>query len=451
MNKPWKISRRKMLQGLGASIALPALDVMAPVKASATAAASSARRLAYFYFPNGIPRGTWEPAKVGVGGKLLQLNDWMSPLEPYKQYLTIPSNLMTPLGNGHGAGTATWLTGGDYDDQRVTAGGASVDQLVASHVGQQTLLPSLELSLRGEGFFSNSLPRNILSWNEKGMPMAREMEPRVVFDRMFSTSSAGVGDRSVLDLVLDEARSLQKQVSSVDRLRLDEYFESINALEKRIAFAERQSLEAGNDRARTDTLTAPSPGIPTKHEEYVRQMMDLLVLAFQSDATRVCTFMLDHGQSNRYFDFIDSVRGTWHALSHYKDASGMTEDDDGTTSWDSVEQKRAMFAEVVRWHHRQMAYLLGRLKAIQEPDGRSLLDNSMLVYGSSLSDGNEHGEENLPLIVAGNGGGTIESGRYLEFEHETDMSRLHLALAQRMGVATKRFGKADSPLDRLDG
>jgi hypothetical protein len=283
------------------------------------------------------------------------------------------------------------------------------------------------------------------------MPVAREVEPRVVFDRMFRTSAGGVTNRSVLDLVLDEARSLKKQVSSIDRLRLDEYFESINALERRIAFAERRTTETSDDKALTDTLIAPAPGIPSDHEEYVRQMMDLIVLAFQSNATRACTFMLDHGQSNRYFDFIDNVKGTWHALSHYKDASGTTEDDDGTTSWNSVEQKRAMFAEVTRWHHRQMAYLFGRMKAIDEPDGRSLLDNSMLVYGSSLSDGNEHGEENLPLIVAGGGGGTIKTGRYLEFEEETDMSRLHLALLQRMGVNAIRFARADTPLDQLEG
>lgn len=451
MNESWKISRRMLLQGLGATVALPFLDVMAPKQSIAATGPTTARRMAYFYFPNGIPKGIWEPAEVGTGGELLRLNDWMSPLEPFKQDLVIPTNLKTPLGNGHGAGTATWLTGGDYDRQRVNAGGISVDQLAAKHVGQETLLPSLELSLRGEGFFSNSLPRNILSWSEKGMPLAREVEPRVVFDRMFSTSSGGVTNRSVLDLVLAEARSVKNQVSSLDRSRLDEYFESIRALEKRIDFAEKRSTEKGNDKALTDTLIAPSPGIPSDHEEYVRMMMDIIVLAFQSDATRVCTFMLDHGQSNRYFDFIDNVRGTWHALSHYKDASGKTEDDDGTTSWSSVKEKRVMFAEVTRWHHRQMAYLLGQMKAIKEPDGRTLLDNSMLVYGSSLCDGNEHGDENLPLIVAGGGGGTIKTGRYLEFKEETDMSRLHLALLQRMGVDAKRFAKADTPLDQLEG
>ena len=450
MTTRWNISRRTMLRALGATVALPVLDVMDPAYANA-AASTANTRMGYFYFPNGIPEGIWDPAKVSSNGQLLKLNEWMSPLEPFKQDIIIPTNLWTPLGNGHGPGTATWLTGGDYNRRTVNAGGISVDQLAAKHVGQDTLLPSLELSLRGEGFFSNSLPRNAISWSEKGMPLSREVEPRVIFDRMFSTSSGGVTNRSVLDLVLEEARSLNKRVSSADRTRLDDYFASIRALEKRIEFAEKRSQEKGSDKVLTDSLITPSPGIPSEHEEYVQLMMDLIVLAFQTNATRVCTFMLDHGQSNRYFNFIDNVQGTWHALSHYKDASGKTEDDDGVTSWSSVAEKRAMFAEVNRWHHRQMAYLFGKMKAVREPDGRTLLENSMLVYGSNLADGNQHGEENLPMIIAGSGGGTIKSGRQLEFRDRTDMSQLHLAMLQRMGVKAKRFARAKQPLDQLDG
>ena len=165
----------------------------------------------------------------------------------------------------------------------------------------------------------------------------------------------------------------------------------------------------------------------------MRLMMDLMVAAFQSDATRVCTFMLDHGQSNRYFNFIPEVRGTWHALSHYKNASGRTEDDDGLTSWDSVEQKRAMYAEVIRWHHRQVAYLLGRLQSVREPNGGTLLDNSMIVYGATLGDGNEHDARHLPTLLAGGGGGTIETGRFLEHAEPTDLARIHVSLLQRMG------------------
>lgn len=449
------LSRRAVLRGLGATVSLPLLDVV-PAFAAGTAVgaqpgAAGVNRVAYLYFPNGIPRGIWYPEETTADGRLVKLNEWMSPLESHKRDILIPSNMWTPEGNGHVNGPPTWLTGQRYDSRKVNAGGVSVDQVAANHLREETLLPSLELSVQGEGYFSNSLPRNAISWSAPDRPMAREIEPRAVFDRMFASASGGATNRSVMDAVLAEARALRGYVSTADGYRLDEYFESIRALERRIEFAERRSMEMRDDGARTDTLTTPTPGIPADHESYVRLMMDLMVAAFQSDATRVCTFMLDHGQSNRYFNFIPSVRGTWHALSHYKNASGKTEDDDGLTSWESVEQKRAMYAEVIRWHHRQVAYLLDRMKGIEEPNGGTLLDNSMIVYGASLGDGNEHDAQDLPTLVAGRGGGTIKTGRFLEHEEPTDLAGIHLAMLRRMGVNADTFGTADAPLDALVG
>lgn len=440
-------SRRTILRGIGATVALPLLDA-APAFGQGRLLTNQ-NRLAYLYFPNGIPRGIWYPEKTGVNGELIQLNEWMSPLEPFKEEIIIPNNIWTPEGNGHVDGTPTWLTGHDYDSRGVNAGGVSADQIVARHLRDQTLLPSLELSTKGEGYFSNSLPRNAISWSAPDRPMTREIEPRTIFDRMFSTKSSVNSNRSVMDSVLADARSLSSVVSAADSLRLDEYFESIRALERRIEFAERQSTEMLNDRALTDTLVAPTPGIPADHESYVRLMMDLMILAFQSDATRVITFMLDHGQSNRYFNFIPEVDGTWHALSHYQNASGMTEDDDGTTSWESVEQKRAMYAEVVRWHHSQVAYLLGRMKNIREPDGNTLLDNSMILMGGAIGDGNEHDASHLPTLLAGRGGGTIKTGRYINHDEPTDLASIHVALMQRMGVPIERLGTAGSTYEGL--
>ena len=440
-------SRRTILRGIGATVALPLLDA-APAFGQGRLLTNQ-NRLAYLYFPNGIPRGIWYPEKTGVNGELIRLNEWMSPLEPFKEEIIIPSNIWTPEGNGHVDGTPTWLTGHDYDSRGVNAGGVSADQIVARHLRDQTLLPSLELSTKGEGYFSNSLPRNAISWSAPDRPMTREIEPRTIFDRMFSTKSSVNSNRSVMDSVLADARSLSSVVSAADSLRLDEYFESIRALERRIEFAERQSTEMLNDRALTDTLVAPTPGIPADHESYVRLMMDLMILAFQSDATRVITFMLDHGQSNRYFNFIPEVDGTWHALSHYQNASGMTEDDDGTTSWESVEQKRAMYAEVVRWHHSQVAYLLGRMKNIREPDGNTLLDNSMILMGGAIGDGNEHDASHLPTLLAGRGGGTIKTGRYINHDEPTDLASIHVALMQRMGVPIERLGTAGSTYEGL--
>lgn len=438
-----------MLRSLGASIALPLLDVMSPLPTFAKTQPRRINRIAYFYFPNGIPRGIWHPEKVGANGELLRLNEWMNPLQPFKSDIIIPTNIWTPKGNGHGAGTATWLTGQGYNGREVNAGGISVDQLAAEKVGNETLLPSLELSSKGEGYFSNSLPRNTISWSKTGIPLTREIEPRAVFDRMFRPPSGGVTNRSVMDLVIADAKSLRKHVSTADQHRLDEYFDSIRALEKRIEFAEKQTVRIKVDKALTDVLTRPTEGIPSDHQEYIRLMMDMIVLAFWSDATRVVTYMLDHGQSNRYFNFMDGVKGTWHALSHYGNASGMTEDDDGMTSWDSVESKRAMYAEVTRWHHRQMAYLLGKLKSIEEPQGGTLLDNSMLLYGSSLGDGDAHDEKDIPTLIAGSGGGTLKPGRQLKFDSRTDLSRIHLSFLERLGIPQESFGTADETLSEL--
>ena len=447
-----RISRRTVLRGLGASVALPFLDIMEPLALAAQAAAPMAdpvKRLAYIYFPNGIPRGAWYPEETAADGRLIRLNEWMSPLEPFKEDILIPSNLWTPQGNGHVNGPPTWLTGQSYRSRAVNAGGVSADQLAARLLGEETLLPSLELSLQGEGYFSNSLPRNAISWSAPDRPMAREIEPRAVFDRMFRPPSGGVTDRSVMDAVLVDARTLRGYTSKADQYRLDEYFESIRALERRIEFSEARSGQMRSDGALTDTMMTPTPGIPADHQSYVRLMLDLMIAAFQSDATRVATFMLDHGQSNRYFDFIPDVQGTWHALSHYQNASGKTEDDDGITTWESVESKRAMYAEVIRWHHTQVAYLLDRMKSIVEPNGGTLLDNSMILYGASLGDGNEHDANDLPTLLAGGGGGTITTGRYIENAEPTDLAGLHLSLLQRMGVEIDEFGTASAPMEGL--
>ncbi|MED5199841.1 MAG: DUF1552 domain-containing protein [Gemmatimonadota bacterium] len=447
-----RISRRTVLRGIGASVALPFLDIMEPLALAAQAAAPMAdpvKRLAYIYFPNGIPRGAWYPEETAADGRLIRLNEWMSPLEPFKEDILIPSNLWTPQGNGHVNGPPTWLTGQSYRSRAVNAGGVSADQLAARHLGEETLLPSLELSLQGEGYFSNSLPRNAISWSAPDRPMAREIEPRAVFDRMFRPPSGGVTDRSVMDAVLVDARTLRGYTSKADQYRLDEYFESIRALERRIEFSEARSGQMRSDGALTDTMMTPTPGIPADHQSYVRLMLDLMIAAFQSDATRVATFMLDHGQSNRYFDFIPDVQGTWHALSHYQNASGKTEDDDGITTWESVESKRAMYAEVIRWHHAQVAYLLDRMKSIVEPNGGTLLDNSMILYGASLGDGNEHDANDLPTLLAGGGGGTITTGRYIENAEPTDLAGLHLSLLQRMGVEIDEFGTASAPMEGL--
>ena len=451
-SKPHRISRRTVLRGTGAAMALPLLDIMrAPVSAkpgnSHPETTKNNNRIAYLYFPNGVAKGSWEPEKVAEDGSIKKLNRWMQPLEKVKEHLIVTSNLWTPRGNGHGAGTATWLTDGGYDGRKIEVNGMSVDQIVANKVGDQTLLPSLELSIKGEGYFTGNLPRNSISWLNRKTPLSRETEPRSVFDRMFRTSD-GIGiDQSVVDMVIENAKSLQRSGSRADRRKIDEYLQSIRGIEKRLAFADERVNQALDRGELTDTLTRPEPGIPTNHFEYIRLMIDMMVLAFWADATRVCTFMMDHGQSNRYFDFIPECKGTWHALSHYRDISGRTEDDDGKISWDTMESKRNMYNRVTQWHHEQFAYLVSRLDNLREPTGETLLQNTTLCYGSSLSDGHAHGERDLPLIIAGGGGGAFKGGQHLKCRRPTSMSKLHLTLMETMGVKLSAFGGEQSPLE----
>ena len=442
----WQISRRTVLRGTGAAVSLPLLDVMVKPGLRAESRVPQTTRLAYLYIPNGVADGAWQPSDVGDQGQLKQLNRRMSSLEPFRSDLTVFRNMWTPRGNGHIAGTATWLTGGGFDGEKLNAGGASVDQIAARQFRNTTLLPSLELSVRGEGIFTSSLPRNTVSWADSVTPVPRDIEPAVVFDRMFRTGQSGLGSQSVIDLVLEDARRLKGRVSRDDRKKIDEYLESVRAVERRIAFAERQQARARRTPGLQQALRRPEPGIPEDHERYMQTMMDMIALAFWSDATRVCTFMMDHGQSNRYFNFIDGVTGTWHALSHWKDISGKTEDDDGITSWDSREQKREMYNRVTEWHTEQVAYLLKKLSGITE-NGRRLLDHSMIVYGSSLSDGHEHEARNLPLLLAGGRAAGIRPGRRIGGRKDTSMSDLHLALLRRMNVPAERFAESTSPLN----
>jgi len=447
MNKPWHLSRRSALRGIGASLALPLLECMSDANGQLGKQAPQAR-MAFLYFPNGVAEGSWEPEQTGANGTLEKLSPWMTPLERHKKHLLIPRNIWTPRGNGHMAGTATWLTGGEYSGRKVSAGGMSVDQLAAKQVGQDTLLDSLQLSVRGEGFFSKSLPRNTISWLDRQTPASREIEPRIVFDQMFRTSDQFAPDSSVLDLILEDAKSLQQQLGAVDRDKLDQYLTSIQAIERRLKFSDQQAALAQDNDLLNRRLKRPAAGIPTDHGEYMKLMLDMIVLGFWADATRVSTFMLDHGQSNRYFNFIDGVQGTWHALSHYHDISGETEDDDGLTSWSSVKEKRGMYNAVTRWHHEQVAYLLDQMRGIKEGDA-TLLDNSMIVYGSSLGDGHEHSADNLPVLFAGGSNLNIKTGRYLEFPENTDLNRYYLSMLHRMGVNVDHFGTADDELPGL--
>lgn len=434
------IDRRRFLCGASSALVLPYLPSLVGDRARYRPRV----RAAWVYFPNGVAEGSWEP-EAFRGGKLSALHPLMKSLEPHRDDLLFVDRLHTPAGNGHGAGTATWLTGGDWQHRELSVGRASIDQVAAQAIGTGSVVPTMTIGTRGEGYFAADLQRNHISWRSARRPAFRENEPRAIFRRLF-----GVGpqtDRSLLDDLVQQARDLRRGMGREDQQKLDEYLEAIRGIERRIAFAGKAGTMARMQSAAELGLVEPSSE-PVTHEEYVDQLFDLVVLAFWTGASSLATVMLDHGQSNRYCQFVPGVKGTWHALSHWRDFRGDTEDDDGVTKWDSARSKRDMYDAVVRWHHERFARFLGRLASLEE-GGERLIDHSVVFYGSSISDGHEHGEADLPVMVAGKAGGAIQSGRRIESRREVSMSSLHLATLQAMGVKQDEFADADEPFNWL--
>ena len=429
--KSWHISRRTFLRGTaGAALGLPLLEVMTPRSARAAATARPPIRMGCLYLPNGVPFDAWKPEVAD--GKLTGMNRWMASLEPYRQDVQFITGLQSETKGSHPGAGATWLVRpcpeGDRISQVKDVGGVSMDQIVARKVGGETLFASLELISRPEGSFSKSLLRNNISWRNGTTPVPRETEPRAIFDRLTGKDPAQRDNeqnasqrKSILDTVLEDAKSLRRRISSSDQQKVDEYFDAVRNVEKRMSQMAGASRAAARQKA--STFPKPRADIPEDHGEYLRLMFDMMVLAFWTDSTRVSTFMLDHEQTNRYFNFIPGVKGMWHALSHWRDISGKTEDDDGKTSWSSREVKYRQYLKVTQYHHEQVAYFFGRLNEISEGDG-TLLDHCMILYGSPFSDGNEHLSVNLPMLIAGRAGGKLNPGRLLEYPEAPRRRRL---------------------------
>jgi hypothetical protein len=331
-------------------------------------------------------------------------------------------------------------TGGDLD-----SGGTTIDQLLAQRIGHQTPLPSLELGCdpprTGIDTAGGGFPRalgSFLSWADPKTPVPKEIVPQLAFDRLFRNKRAPVvsgvnpqspelldslqrDDTSVLDVVLEQARSLRAKGSKGDQARLDEYFESVRSVERRLEASMKPQKRWINEGK--FPLDRPVAGIPTSHLEHVRLMLDIMVLAFWTDSTRVATFMMGDAQSSHDYSFLPGVKGNFHGLSHHRD----------------LPETRAQYEAIINWHTEQIAYLLTKMKGLKEGDG-SLLDHSMVLFGSSLKCGNRHIEENLPLLLAGRGNGTLRPGRRVRFEKKTPFCNLHLALMERMGVKEESFG-----------
>ena len=449
------LPRRTVLRGLGAAVALPLLEAMLPARPRPRPVPRPPLRLAYVYVPNGVILEDWTPAALGAGW---EPTPTLAPLAPFRDDVLVISGLTHDKGraNGDGPGDharacASFLTGAQ---PRKTAGkdlevGTSADQLAAAAIGHRTRLRSLELGCedgRSAGDCDSGYAcaySNSLSWSTPHTPLGKETDPRLVFERLFLQRRPGedaaawerrmARRRSVLDLVGEDAARLAGRLGSTDRRKLDEYLAAVREVERRI---ERLTSE--------EVGVAPAPGAPldpaalspATHGERMRVMLDLLVLAFRADLTRIATLMLANEGSNRSFPEIGVAEGH-HSLSHH---GGDAE---------KVEKLR----RIDRFHVEQLAHLLAALAAAEEPTaaGERLLDHCLLVYGSGLGDGNSHRHDELPILLCGRGGGTLAPGRHLRVPRETPANDLHLALLERLGVRPASLGDGRGPLAGLDG
>lgn len=456
-----RISRRSMLRGTGAALALPWMESMsmgAPVEDSALKLSEPPLRMMFFYLPNGVRPDFWTPAGDGED---YEITPHLKPLESLKSDFMLLENLWnakTVGRNGHWPKVPAFLSGGYVErtsGNDLDAGGTSVDQLAAQRIGDKTLLPSMELGLdtirtgidtAGGGFAR--MYGSFISWRDPHTPVPKEIIPQLAFDRLFRTNKAPVvssvnpndpslltslqrDETSVLDLVMDQAKSLRKQGSSSDMVRLDEYFESVRSVEQRMAAALRPQKRWINQGK--FPMERPGPGIPASRQEHMRLMMDIMVLAMWSDTTRIGTFMTGDAQTNEDFSFIPGVsRGGFHSMSHHGDEPA----------------RRAQYEKVVTWHVEQVAYFLNRLKSLDE-GGTSLLHNSMVMFGHGIKCGNRHIEENLPIALAGGGKGTLRPGRRVRAAAKTPLCNLYLSMLHRVGIQEKSFGDSTGPLAGL--
>ncbi|MEZ6067071.1 MAG: DUF1552 domain-containing protein [Planctomycetaceae bacterium] len=435
-------SRRRFLRGAGLSLALPFLPSLGRGGfASETAAAPL--RTAFIYFPNGVWEKDWVPTAAGSD---YELTPSLEPLADLQSEVLVLSGLdkkHSHGGDGHYAKTANFLTGmpvAKTTGKEISSGGISVDQLIAQHVGDQTPLPSLELGTEPviSGIDSNvgytRLYGSHISWQTASRPVAKEINPRVVYERLFSQRLSG--DRAqaesyqnLLDYVLEDARQVRGRLGRDDQFKMDEYLDAVRAVEKRIEFATRQPEHASADGVDQLEVSGKAPGTPADFREHIDVMLDLMVLAFRTDSTRVASFMFANDVSGRNFSFLDGVNGGHHELSHHENNA----------------EKIAQYQKINRWHVEQFAKMIGKMRDIPEGDG-TLLDHSLVMFGSSFSDGNRHDPDNLPILLAGRGCGSVTPGRHLKSDGMVPLCNLYLALARRHGLELESFGDSKAEL-----
>jgi hypothetical protein len=435
MMKP--LSRRMLLRGAGVSLALPWLEVMqaAPEKSKPPV------RMAAMYMPNGVHPQMWTPDGEGRDFKL---SPTLSSLEDLKSQLVVMTNLWnqdSKGGDGHyvkisGFLTCTTITKTLGVD--INCNGVSMDQLAAHSAGKQTPLGSMELGIAP---VTTGVDKNVgytrvygshIAWSGPTTPLAREIDPRLVFERLFKASgpqgSSAKQDMLLLDRVLEDSKQLRTQLGAADRQRLDEYLSGVRSLEDRLDRATRPQQSKWKLRAPIDPNAKPE-GIPKDYADHVRLMMDMIALGFQTDTTRVATFMFGNEVSNQSFSFVEGVSGAHHSISHHQNDA----------------DKMRQYQLINAWHIAQYGYLLRKLRAMKEGES-TVLDNSMILLGAGIRDGNKHDPHNVPLVMAGRAGGRIDAGQHLVYTADSPLSNLYVSMLDAFGAPVERFADSTGPL-----
>ncbi len=418
-----RIERRTLLKGLGVSLALPWLEIMTPLT-RAEASKLPPRRFVTFFQPNGVFPDAWD---VKGTGSDFALSPILEPLADFKQEMLVLSGIDS-VGKGHVKLTGAFLTGTAIENG---VNGVSVDQVIARQIGTTTRFASVELGTepprQGIAVDDPIALANTVSWSSPTQRISPEISPRAAFDRLFrdpSTPQArreAEGRRSVVDLVLDDARKLRRVASGRDKQKVDEYLDGVRGVEQQIERTLNPPAPEWTALTKPE-MQRPPAGIPLHKDEHMRLMLDLLVLALQTDTTRVATFMSAHGFSRQNFTFLDGVKNDHHGMSHHKNQEALVNE----------------YTTVSRWYAQQVHYMLSKMERIDEGEG-SLLDNSIVLYGSEMKDGNGHIKEDLPLVLFGKGQGRLKTGRHIAFEKGTPLANLHLTLAHQFGAEIDSF------------
>jgi hypothetical protein len=431
-----------MLQGAGATLALPWLEAMTPGRLRAAETTPHPPvRMAMLYMPNGVNSEKWTPEGEG---REFKLSPTLEPLADHKNEILVLTNLWnrgSEASEGHYVKTSGFLTSTTITKTYgvdLSCNGTSMDQVAAQRAGRQTPLPSLELAMDS---ISTGVDNNVgytrvygshISWAGPTRPLPREINPRRVYERLFRASrpqgDVAAQEKLLLDRVLGDAERLRERLGVADRQRLDEYLEGVRSLEERVDRAADSTRSEWQPRTDLAGVQLPEQD-PSTHEENVRWMFDMIALALQSDTTRICTFMFGNAVSGRNFSFLDGVRGGHHDISHHQKSP----------------EKLEMYYRINRWHIQQYAYLLDKLKSMPEGEG-TVLDNCMILFGAGLRDGDAHSPHNLPIVLGGRGGGRIAAGQHLVYERDTALANLYVSMLDAFGTPVETFADSTGKL-----